>query len=85
MHNNIEVTDIIRQSLQKNFPCGLVPRTDIGRNTGGILHPRTLANLDSLGVGIENPVKIGRKVFYPVDAVLAYIESKILTLSQGKL
>jgi hypothetical protein len=77
MKNNNELIENIRKKLEQQNPCGLVSRMDISRNTGGILHPRTLANLDSLGIGISDPVRIGRKIFYRIDAIVEFIYSKM--------
>jgi hypothetical protein len=77
MKEKAALIENIRKKLEQQNPCGLVSRMDISRNTGGILHPRTLANLDSLGEGISDPVRIGRKVFYRIDAIVEYIDSKM--------
>ncbi len=41
----------LENALKEKFPFG-VPRNRIGEATGNILHPRTCANEDSLGIGI---------------------------------
>ena len=40
----------------------LVPRMNVDEFSGGLLHPRTMANLDSLGEGPKRKVKMGRKL-----------------------
>ena len=62
--------------LAKNWPSPFVARLEIKNFSGGILNPKYLANLDSLGVGIPGRFKVGRKVAYPVSAVIAFIESR---------
>lgn len=62
----------------KNSPSGFILRKDLSEKTGGLLHGRTMANLDSLGTGIPGRITIGnRKVAYPVKAVVKYLQSKI--------
>lgn len=62
----------------KNNPSGYILRTNISEQTGGLLHGRTMANLDSLGEGIPGRIMIGkRKVAYPVQSVVDYLQSKI--------
>jgi hypothetical protein len=66
----------LKEKLIDEFPLG-VPRKYIGQATGRILHPRTMANLDSLGQGIEGRFKIGRHTIYPVDCIIRHIKKKI--------
>ncbi|WDP88708.1 MAG: hypothetical protein HUN04_02730 [Desulfobacter sp.] len=68
----------------KNNPSGYILRSDLTEKTGGLLHSRTQANLDSLGIGIPGRIKIGnRKVAYPVQAVVEYLQ-KLVELADGK-
>ena len=61
----------------KNNPSGYILRTNLSDATGGLLHGRTEANNDSLGKGIQGRITIGkRKVAYPVEAVVEYLQSK---------
>ncbi len=61
----------------KNNPSGYILRTNLSEKTGGLLHGRTMANLDSLGAGIPGKISIGRKVAYPVLSVVEYLLSKV--------
>lgn len=70
--NKPDFTQII-----KNNPSGYILRTKLSEKTGGLLHGRTMANLDSLGIGISGKISIGRKVAYPVEAVVDYLKSKV--------
>lgn len=69
-------TQISFKSLADRWPSAFVAREKIGVFTGYILSPKTCANLDSQGKGIEGRVKVGGKVCYPVDSVIKFIESK---------
>jgi len=62
----------------KNNPAGYILRKDLSKKTGGLLHGRTMANLDSLGQGIPGRIKIGnRKVAYPLQAVVEYLQKMV--------
>lgn len=61
--------------LGRAWPSPIVSRTEISKFSGGLLSPRTLANLDSLGDGPPRG-RCGRKVFYPVDSLVAWLEAR---------
>ena len=67
----------LEKSLNEKFPFG-IPRKEIGKATGNILHPRTCANDDCLGVGVPGRFKIARNTIYPVKCVIDFIESKTI-------
>lgn len=52
-----------------------VPRAQVGEFSGGMLHPKTMANLDSRGEGPER-VKYGKKVYYHVDKLAEWAEKR---------
>ena len=45
--------------------------------SGGILNARTLANADCLGTGPKGRVRVGRKVAYPVDSLIEWMQAKM--------
>lgn len=62
----------------KNNPSGYILRKDLTEKTGGLIHSRTMANLDSLGLGIPGRLLIGkRKVAYPIQAVIEYLQKMV--------
>lgn len=61
--------------LARNWPAPIVSRTEIAKFSGGLLTPRTLANLDSLNEGPPRG-RCGRKVFYPVDGLVTWLEAR---------
>jgi len=65
------------EQIVKNNPSGWILRKNLTRETGGLIHSRTEANKDSLGIGIPGRIKIGRKVAYPIESVIKYLQSKI--------
>lgn len=62
------------QLLAKNWPAPIVARSEIAKFTGGLINPRTVANLDSKGTGPPR-FRVGRKVAYPVDTFIEWLES----------
>ena len=65
------------ESLAAKWPSAFVSRDRIEQFTGGIMSQRYLANLDSRGLGPKNRVRVGRKVAYPVDDLIAWLESRV--------
>ena len=49
------------EKLRDYCPNGFVYRKDIYKLTGGLISSKTMANLDSRGLGIKTRVKIGKK------------------------
>ena len=62
--------------IEKNNPSGWILRADLTEKTGGLLHSRTMANLDSLGKGIPGRITMGRKVAYPVQSVIEFLAER---------
>ena len=57
--------DVFDEMGQKWDAAG-VARTVVDRFSGGILNSKTMANLDSQGIG-PTRIQIGRKVLYPLS------------------
>jgi len=55
-----------------------IPRTKVTQFSQGLLHPRTLANADSLGCGPKEKIRCGKKVYYSMDSLLAYISDRLI-------
>jgi phage terminase Nu1 subunit (DNA packaging protein) len=62
-------------SLARKWPSSFVSREKVAEFTGGIINPRTLANLDSAGHGIKR-FRIGRKVVYRVEDVCEWLAER---------
>ncbi len=74
----------IRELVQK-WPSTIVARDEVGRFSGGLLNPRTLANLDSLGTGPAVRITLGsRKVAYPVVDLCNFLTEKLNVVQRGK-
>lgn len=62
----------------KRWPSDFVAREKIGEFTGGIIHPRTMANIDSDKNRISPPrVRFGKKIAYPVKELIEWLNQKI--------
>ncbi|GAB1411206.1 hypothetical protein MASR1M90_23600 [Desulfovibrionales bacterium] len=65
----------LSEKLIQSWPAPLVARAEVGRFSGGLLHPRTMANLDALGEG-PGKIVVGRRVAYDRDQLATWIESR---------
>jgi len=63
-------------SLKERWPSSLVSRDKILEFSGGTIHPRTIANLDALGQGPKERLRIGKKVVYHVDSLIKWLEER---------
>ena len=70
-------------SLASKWPSTFVSRGEISRFSGGIIHPRTLANQDCAGTGPKGRISIGRKICYPVSSVIEWLESRAVQAVRG--
>lgn len=68
------------QILAEKWGSPLVARCEIGKFSGGILNPRSLANLDCKGAGPRGRVRIGGKVAYPTEELVAWLEARAVEL-----
>ena len=69
--------DAILQKMVENWPSEIVARTSIKAFSGGLLNPRTMANLDSLGQGPDGVVKCGRKSGYIVRELVSWMRKRM--------
>jgi len=63
-------------SLDKKWPSSYVWRQESYKFSGGIINARTLANLDSKGIGPKGRIRIGRKIAYPVQSMIEWLEGR---------
>mgnify|MGYP000423857253 CR=1 FL=1 len=78
-HDSEEFDDVAEMlnALESKWSSSIVPRDKFSEFTGGLLHPRTLANYDSRGEGPAGKMRFGKKVFYPLDSVLDWLRNRI--------
>ncbi len=69
-------TSDIFDELVKRWPSPLVAREEVERFSGGILHPRTMSNLDSKMEGPKGRIRIGRKIAYSTDELARWMRER---------
>ena len=69
--------------MAKRWPSTIVAREQIGQFTGGTISPAYMANLDNRGAGPEGRIKIGRKVAYPIDTLVSWLENRSCVQDEG--
>ena len=52
----------------------IVARREIKSFTGGLLSPKTMANRDSLGQGVDGRFMLFNQVVYPIDSLGAWLK-----------
>ena len=62
-------------SLTEHWPSPIVARSQVGVFSGGLLHPRTMANLDSLGEG-PGKILIGNRACYSTCKLVAWMKER---------
>jgi hypothetical protein len=66
------------KSIFSGWSSPFVSRNKLSELTGGIINPKTLRNLDSLGQGIPGKFTVGKRtVAYPIESVVAWLEFRI--------
>jgi len=83
MNISTSLKESIKKTLTDKFPCYYIPRKKISDASNGLLNPRTMANEDSAGKGIANPVVIKGNVCYGIDEILDYMFENICTEKGG--
>jgi hypothetical protein len=62
--------------LAAKWPSAFVARTEIEKFTGGLVNVKTLSNRDSQGTGPSGRIRCGRKVVYPVNEFIKWLENR---------
>ena len=68
------------QEMSVKWPSALVARSEVKRFTGGALSGGHLANEDSRGRGPGERVLVGKRVCYPVKALVQWLEQRAKAL-----
>lgn len=68
------------RALANKWPSSIVARTEIRKFTGGLVSEKALANRDSLKTGPLGRIRIGKKICYPVDSIIQWLESQATRL-----
>jgi hypothetical protein len=64
------------KALAERWPSAGVAREEVDKFSGGMLSPKYMGNLDSRGLGPVGRIRVGRKVVYPVNSLLKWIEGR---------
>jgi hypothetical protein len=72
------------RSLADRWPSSVVARTEIKQFTGGLVNEKYMANLDSQGAGPPGRMRCGRKIAYPVDGLVEWLEKRTVNLDECK-
>jgi hypothetical protein len=70
--------------MAEKWPSPIVARTEIKNFTGGVINSKYVANLDSQGLGPAGRFRIGRKVAYPISAVIEWLESRATSVEDRR-
>lgn len=63
-------------NMGKRWPSAYVARTEFNRFTGGLYTAKYLANCDSKQIGPQGRIRAGRKILYPVESVIRWLEAR---------
>jgi len=63
--------------MADKWPSEVIFRNKVGEFTGGLVSGRHMANLDSLGEGIEDRFYIGNKTGYWVGSFIAWLQARV--------
>jgi hypothetical protein len=64
------------ENLKNTLPA-IFARREVGRLTGGIIQPGTMANYDCIGDGISDRFLVGRKICYNRDSFITWLLSRV--------
>jgi hypothetical protein len=76
MHSFTE--EEIIKLLVDRWPSPLVARSESGRFSGGVVSPRYMANLDSLGQGPAQRVRFAGKVAYSTEVFAKWLADRMV-------
>ncbi len=71
--------------MAKRWPSEYVAREKIGAFTGGLIHPRTMANIDCQGNGPKGRLRFGNKIAYPLNELIDWLNNKIVIVDDNDI
>ena len=72
------------RSMAEKWPSSMVARSETKNITGGIMSEKYISNLDSAGLGPAGAIRCGKKVCYPVESLIAWLESRSSVITRRK-
>jgi len=73
----------IFSEMAARWPSAVVARSKIDQFTGGLLSPKTIANLDSAGEGPPVRVEVYGHIGYPVESFTKWLRTRSIGRIQG--
>jgi len=70
------------QKMVERWPSPYVARQQIRTFSGGLISEKYIANLDSQGAGPPGRIRCGRKVAYPVNELVEWLQSRSVSLDE---
>ncbi len=67
----------IYEKMKNRWPSAVVSQTKVEQFSGGLINPRTLMNLNVQGLGPGGKFRMGRKIFYDIDALLTWMKDRV--------
>ena len=74
----------IFSELASKWPSAFVSRIEVKHFTGGLIGEKYLANLDCAGNGPAGRIRCGRKVAYPVNELVKWLENRSEVIPERK-
>lgn len=68
--------ETIFSELAAKWPSAWVARTSAKEFSGGLISEKHLANLDCANKGPAGRIRIGRKIVYPVQEFIKWLEAR---------
>lgn len=72
-------------AFAKAWAAPYVERQKIAEFSGGLIEPKSLANLDAQNKGPAGRIKVGKKVIYPVEELIRWLEGRASMPVKGKV
>ncbi len=74
----MKVVKDVFDEMADSWPSEIIARTEIKVFTGGLISPKYIANLDSLGEGPCGRIKSGRRTGYQKRAFVQWLRERSL-------
>jgi len=81
--DSVTITNLLA-SMADKWPSAWVARTETEKFSGGLIKEKYLANLDSAGMGPEGRFRVARKVCYPVQSFIKWLEERSTIIENKK-
>ncbi len=73
----------IAENIISQAGCPVVSRKEAARLSGGLISEKTLANLDCLGEGPGEKIRIGKRIGYSVESYASWFADRIENCSKA--